>query len=517
MISFCFPFQFIHKLKTYFRHSFTNSFFFLFQLFHSIFSKFTSTMARPIESVMDINDSKDLWKIVVRCRHLWTVRSSSNKEHLELILVDSKLDMIQAIVPSHLVSKYVGDLAVGASYIMQNFKVSNNDFSFKSTTHGYKLVFCGLTYVKKTELPEIPIDYFNILGLASIADGKFQPNVLVDIVGGVTEILQTQINSDNNKSKFVFMITDMSVHYGAAQGGFPLNVSNAWSGTKLIINDISNVEIKKLKDSLNAELPKLSSSSLQVETTQTSQYSDFDKFIWKAEVISLAEIAMLKQETTCFTIAKLEKFEVGNSGWYYDGCAECTKSVTVKDGKLKCYANHISSEPVPRYKLEVLGVDGKFKSRFVFWDSDCFKLIGKSALQMKNELVEAGEDNPLEFPFGLDAMLKKELAIRAVFQPKFNRLSVISFKDDEDSRKKVKDTFKSHEDVSKIPISLSSSQDDMKSLSEPLSVSADFDPNAANSVMTPCKRINSEASEDVESVQLSSTKTMKPVKKEDGR
>ncbi|KAI5411877.1 hypothetical protein KIW84_056806 [Lathyrus oleraceus] len=511
MISFCFPFQFIHKLKTYFRHSFTNSFFFLFQLFHSIFSEFTSTMARPIESVMDINDSKDLWKIDVRCRHLWTVRSSSNKEHLELILVDSKLDMIQAIVPSHLVSKYVGDLAVGASYIMQNFKVSNNDFSFKSTTHGYKLVFCGSTYVKKTELPEIPIDYFNILGLASIADGKFQPNVLVDIVGGVTEILQTQINSDNNKSKFVFMITDMSkivvqctlwgnfalqfyeyyknhgedvnivfllqnARIKAAQGGFPLNVSNAWSGTKLIINDISNVEIKKLKDSLNAELPKLSSSSLQVETTQTSQYSDFDKFIWKAEVISLAEIAMLKQETTCVTIAKLEKFEVGNSGWYYDGCAECTKSVAVKDGKLKCYANHISSEPVPRYKLEVLGVDGKFKSRFVFWDSDCFKLIGKSALQMKNELVEAGEDNPLEFPFGLDAMLKKELAIRAVFQPKFNRLSVISFKDDEDSRKKVKDTFKSHEDVPKIPISLSSSQDDMKSLSEPLSVSADFDP-----------------------------------------
>ena len=87
--------------------------------------------------------------------------------------------MIQAIIPSHLVSKYVGDLAVGASYIMQNFKVSNNDFSFKSTTHGYKLVFCGSTYVKKTELPEIPIDYFNILGLASIADGKFQPNVLV--------------------------------------------------------------------------------------------------------------------------------------------------------------------------------------------------------------------------------------------------------------------------------------------------------------------------------------------------
>jgi hypothetical protein len=59
--------------------------------------------------------------------------------------------------------------------------------------------------------------------------------------------------------------------------------------------------------------------------------------------------------------------------------------------------------------------------------------------------------------------------------------------------------------------------EDTHDFQEPLSVSADFDPNAANSVMTPCKRINPEASEDVESVQLSSTKTMKPVKKEDGR
>lgn len=41
-----------------------------------------------------------------------------------------------------------------------------------------------------------------------------------------------------------------------------------------------------------------------------------------------------------------------------------------------------------RYKLEILGIDGKFKARFVFWDSDCVKLIGKSALQMKTELIE---------------------------------------------------------------------------------------------------------------------------------
>ncbi|XP_058778954.1 uncharacterized protein LOC131652945 [Vicia villosa] len=50
-------------------------------------------MARTIEAVKDINDSKDSWKIVVRCEHLWSVIGASNKKQLEMILVDSKLDM----------------------------------------------------------------------------------------------------------------------------------------------------------------------------------------------------------------------------------------------------------------------------------------------------------------------------------------------------------------------------------------------------------------------------------------
>lgn len=40
------------------------------------------------------------------------------------------------------------------------------------------------------------------------------------------------------------------------------------------------------------------------------------------------------------------------------------------------------------YKLEVLGVDGKFKSRFIFGDYDCVKLIGKSPLKLKTKLIE---------------------------------------------------------------------------------------------------------------------------------
>ncbi|XP_058775071.1 uncharacterized protein LOC131649297 [Vicia villosa] len=428
-------------------------------------------MSRPIEPLKEINDSKDLWKIAVRCKHLWTVTSSSNKEHVEMVLVDSK----------------------------------------------------------NAEFPEIPHNYLNIIALNSIVEGRFQSNVLVDLIGGITDITQTQVNGDNSKNRIVFSIVDASktvvqctlwgqlavqlyeyyknnkqasnivivlinARVKEAQGGFPVSVSNTWNGTKLLINDLAIEEVKSLKERLGVDLPLLSSSSVQVETTQNSFYSDYDKFVWKAEIMSLSEITNLQHETTCVTVATLDKFDAGQMGWYYDGCVECTRSVTAKDGKLKCFKDHISPEPVPRYKLDITAVDGSSKAKFVFWDTDCVKLIGKSALQMKMDLTQSVDYDPLEFPYELDSILAKELAIRAVYQPKNGRLSVIGFKTDEDVRNKIKESFKFEE--------------------EPLSASAENDLSIENSGLTPCKRLMNDAVEDNDSVQQSSTKMAKDIKQE---
>ncbi|XP_058741374.1 uncharacterized protein LOC131613746 [Vicia villosa] len=452
-------------------------------------------MSRPIEPLKEINDSKDLWKIAVRCKHLWTVTSSSNKEHMEMVLVDSKRDMIQAVVPAYLLSKFKSEIEIGNSYIMQNFKVGKNDFAFKSTNHTYKLVFCGSTSVKKAEFPDIPHNYLNIIGLNSIVEGRFQSNVLVDLIGGIIDITQTQVNGDNSKNRIVFSIVDASktvvqctlwgqlaiqlyeyyknnkqasdivivlinARVKEAQGGFPVSVSNTWNGTKLLINDLAIEEVKSLKERHGVDLPLLSSSSVQVEATQNSFYSDYDKF-----------------ETTCVTVATLDKFDAGQMGWYYDGCVECTRSVTAKDGKLKCFQDHISPEPVPRYKLDITAVDGSSKAKFVFWDTDC-----------------SVDYDPLEFPYELDSILEKELAIRAVYQPKNGRLSVIGFKTDEDVRNKINESFKFEE--------------------EPVSASAKNDLTIENSGLTPCKRLMNDAVEDNDSVQQSSTKMAKDIKQE---
>lgn len=55
---------------------------------------FQLNIARPFEMVKDINDTKELWKIVVRIHHKWTVISKT-KESLKMIVVDKDVSFLQ--------------------------------------------------------------------------------------------------------------------------------------------------------------------------------------------------------------------------------------------------------------------------------------------------------------------------------------------------------------------------------------------------------------------------------------
>lgn len=63
-----------------------------------IFLHFDINMTRPFELVKDINDSKELWKIVVRIHHKWIV-VSKNKEHFQMIVVDKEVCFLKQSSP----------------------------------------------------------------------------------------------------------------------------------------------------------------------------------------------------------------------------------------------------------------------------------------------------------------------------------------------------------------------------------------------------------------------------------
>ncbi|KAE9617002.1 hypothetical protein Lalb_Chr03g0030751 [Lupinus albus] len=49
------------------------------------------SLSRPFNFINDLNDSKHLWKIVVRITQLWYVQIPPKPGHLEMILMDSKV------------------------------------------------------------------------------------------------------------------------------------------------------------------------------------------------------------------------------------------------------------------------------------------------------------------------------------------------------------------------------------------------------------------------------------------
>ncbi|XP_058776723.1 uncharacterized protein LOC131651063 [Vicia villosa] len=72
-------------------------------------------MSRPVERIAEINDGKELWKIVVRIHHRWKVVSNS-KEHFEMIFVDKLGDDIHAVVPAPHVSVFTEKCLLGHTY-----------------------------------------------------------------------------------------------------------------------------------------------------------------------------------------------------------------------------------------------------------------------------------------------------------------------------------------------------------------------------------------------------------------
>ncbi|XP_050908649.1 uncharacterized protein LOC127122340 [Lathyrus oleraceus] len=266
--------------------------------------------------------------------------------------------------------------------LCRTLKVAKNDFSFKEISHKFKLIFYGISSAKTADLPNISQNHMNLISFDDILAEKFQSEFLVGNLS--VEILLVFIC---NKLDLVFAffngVGDLTSQF--------CNYYNNNNESNHVIVLLKNARIKEAE----VEISLLSIFNLQVDITQYSQYSYLDNFTWITQVLSIVEINNLQYETTCVIVAKLDKFEVGQTGCFYDGRGECTKNVSLKDGNLKCFLNHERDEN-----------DKKYKARLAFWDDDCVNKIGKTVLELNIELIEVGEDNPLEYPYALDKMLK---------------------------------------------------------------------------------------------------------------
>ncbi|KAK2424254.1 hypothetical protein QL285_034634 [Trifolium repens] len=534
-------------------------------------------MSRAIDLIKDINDEKELWKFAVRLEDVWKT-GIGRGEHLEFLILDKQGDTIQVVLPSDLCPLFESKLEEGTTYIMKNFKVQPNDLKVKFCTHPFTLVAVGGeggSDIIPTKLPNIPSYKFNFKSFDDIKNGKYRHDLLVDIIGAVYDVQQDKKGFSTKKLPTTFSLADASMNILTCslwgkfqteflekynelagegpvivilkhaairepQGIYDLQITNAWSGTKLIM-DPDFKEVKDYKTCLPQDFVSQTQSAINLsegsgllqQNSQSSQYSAGSRYAFRAPITHISQFITLPEEEIVTTVATPHHVCISKNGWFYKSCAQCPKALITDTPPYKCKVDsHVTIEPVIKYRLEAEVRFEGHKARFLFWDRECTELIGKTAAELQTIMLEAGQFDSREYPVNLDDITGTELAFKVKIQAKGKLASVLTYKTDPEIIQHLKDQIKLCEIPSLLaltaPIAGESSQlmlEDVPETSDiapfptqDLSATAEYDPDFIK-MHTPAKRSGEDSpTDEPTSAKLSSNKIMlrSTIKKEKG-
>ncbi|KAI5397775.1 hypothetical protein KIW84_063553 [Lathyrus oleraceus] len=433
-------------------------------------------MSRKVDSVKDINDSKETWRLVVRIMDVWSIVNDKGIEHLEMIVMDSLGDRIQVLIRHDHLLKWKEVIKENMTCIINNGSVYNNDFQWKVCDHSKKIVFLGGTTMKAIELQNIPPKGYFFKDFGEILQGKCKTDRLEDIIGAVSEINHIQSNTPGKKVVVSVVLKDLKGNcincnlweiYGSkflAYYNDPKNngaiiillthamvkdgqVSNAWSGSKLLINE----DIPEIQDCMS----KLPTNEQKEKPTQSAK--------------SLSN---------------------WSGGSQYSPVERCSSKAPNPEKAYECSCGQKIEQPIPRYKIEIYVSNGESKYRFVFWDSECAAILGMTAEFMHNSMVE----------------------------PTFSQASVWKLCDDEAFVKEIENDYIVENNQSKTEYAkLVPNKENLETSTQTLSASGENDPESII-LMTPAKDVViADKGEEVDfeasgATQLSGTKPSKKLK-----
>ncbi|MCI04552.1 replication factor-A carboxy-terminal domain protein, partial [Trifolium medium] len=150
---------------------------------------------------------------------------------------------------------------------------------------------------------------------------------------------------------------------------------------------------------------------------------------------------LTSQETKCVTVVNTIKVKPTKNGWYYLTCFKCPKQCFGEAPPYKCTDQHETETEIIRYKLDVEVGDGHVKATFVFWDRECEQLIGKSAAELRAEMLQAGIHDPLDYPADMDKIAGKTLAVKVKWQARWKTGSVIQINQGDDFINEIHSQF----------------------------------------------------------------------------
>ncbi|KAF7802212.1 replication protein A 70 kDa DNA-binding subunit B-like [Senna tora] len=181
-----------------------------------------------------------------------------------------------------------------------------------------------------------------------------------------------------------------------------MQLCNSWNASKLHFS-LDIPEVVQYKASLSTTNL---SQQLSQSVTQTSINSQ-DEFLSSAKYMSIGDIRQSTEIGMFGTLGNIHKIQT-NFGWYYESYNKCRKKVKIVDGQLICPGCE-KTPPllIPRYKIHVLVMDHTGSAYFVLFDTHAYKLIHKTARELKLRLTEATTGDGSSFPEEIEQIVQR--------------------------------------------------------------------------------------------------------------
>ncbi|CAI8619193.1 unnamed protein product [Vicia faba] len=365
-------------------------------------------MARPFEMISDINDRKELWKIVIKMHHKWMVTTAS-EEYFEMVVFDKHGHDIHVVVPTVFKQTFDSILSVNVTCTMSTFQIQPNDLMFKHTNHKFLLKFTGGTTVGDIGKHKIYDKISSLTPFADLISGKWQRNVLCDGIGVVDEVSYTQSHMGGKKPQVNLVLHDL--------GGNILNYT-LWEAyvmefleyqqkqvdsTKPIVIILRYAKVKE-----QGKFPPAVTNTYNVTKLQINEdITDINEFI--------------KRYTPNYKLLASEH------GLCYTTCHQCPQVAKGKRPSFFYRVGHQSEAEIWRYKIFIEVVHEGNTAKFVLWDREAAELLDTSAAQMQATMIHVRITDPLEFPLSLDSMLGKKFAFKVKWDPRWKSSSIVLF------------------------------------------------------------------------------------------
>ncbi|RZC25700.1 hypothetical protein D0Y65_004416, partial [Glycine soja] len=379
-------------------------------------------MARSPNKIKNIDGSKETLKLAVRITDLWFIGTPNKSEQAEMVFVDSDGDEIHVVCKQDQLKSWKMDLKENCTYVMHNFKVLKNNGQYRVCDHQFKLVFIGVTVVRKCVLDDLPFRKYRFAGFANVVASQFEPGLLVDVIGVVEEVVFRHVSGkaiailhfvgqlllaflkflDDHEGHSPITVLLTHGRIKEVQGSYPPSVNNSFKASKLVINqpvmEIQEFNERFAKLGIEAWSFFKSHGEGSSQLSGSIQLSSKESFFGKAEAKTIVEINTI---------------------------SECHKKSDAEMAPFTCACGKYNKEVVLRYRIEVMINHRDESTKFLLWDRECTELIGQSADAVNRLKIEDGDVDLNASPEALDKLLGYVLAFKIKVQPKFRNSVVL--------------------------------------------------------------------------------------------